>query len=46
MLLTIEIEIVARAKGSPIMLAMLIPLRPYWTREVSIFLSDGECREP
>lgn len=28
------------------MLAMFIPLRPYWTREVSIFLSDGECKEP
>jgi hypothetical protein len=41
--LTAEIEIVARAKGSPMMLPIEMPLRlPYWTRECSILRSDGE----
>lgn len=41
-----EMEIVASAKGSPMMLPRLTFLRPYWARECSIFLRDGECREP
>ena len=36
---------VARANGSPRMLPRWTPLRPY-DRECSIFLSDGERREP
>ena len=44
---TKAMEMVARAKGSPMTLPTLtVPLRPYWAREVSIFLNDGECREP
>ena len=45
--LTDEMEMVARAKGSPIMFPMRMPLRPpYWPLEFSIFLNDGECSEP
>jgi hypothetical protein len=47
-MLTTEMEIVARANGSPITFPMLNPLRgePYCALEFSIFLSDGEWREP
>lgn len=45
--LTRAIEIVARAKGSPRILDIWIPLRrPYMLRLLSIFISDGELREP
>lgn len=40
-LLTAEIEMVARAKGSPIMLPVLTPRRPYCL-EFSILRRDGE----
>lgn len=41
-------EMVARAKGSPRMLPIWIPLRraPYIILELSIFASDGEASEP
>lgn len=39
--LTAEMEIVARAKGSPIMLPVLTPRRPYCL-EFSILRKDGE----
>jgi len=39
---TADIEMVARANGSPITFPRLMRLRPYWTREFSIFLSEGE----
>ena len=47
-MLTAEIEMVARANGSPTTFPKLMPLwaEPYCTRECSIFLSDGEWRDP
>ena len=44
--LTVAIEIVARANGSPMMFPKLMRLRPYWALEYSIFPSDGERSEP
>lgn len=44
--LTAAIEMVARAKGSPMMLPKLMRLRPYWALEYSILVSDGERSEP
>ena len=44
--LTAAIEMVARAKGSPMMFPRLMRLRPYWALEYSIFVSDGERSEP
>lgn len=40
-MLTAEMEMVARAKGSPIMLPVLTPRRPYCL-EFSILRKDGE----
>lgn len=46
--LTVAMESVARAKGSPRMLPIWIPLRvwPYIILELSIFRRDGEATEP
>lgn len=50
--LTIDMEIVARAKGSPIIFSMLIPLippeRPLTDESILPFIlrSDGECSDP
>lgn len=46
--LTVAMEMVARAKGSPRMLPIWIPLRrePYIILELSILASDGEASEP
>ena len=44
--LTVAIEIVARANGSPMMFPKLMRLRPYWALEYSILPSDGERSEP
>ena len=41
--LTAAIEIVARAKGSPMIFPIWMPLRPYCLDSI---LSDGECSEP
>lgn len=48
---SIEIETVASAKGSPMMLSMLIERMPEVRRPFEsicpfILRSDGECREP
>jgi hypothetical protein len=44
--LTVAIEMVASANGSPMIFPRLIRLRPYGGREYSIFLSDGEWSDP
>lgn len=44
--LTIEMEIVAKAKGSPRIFPIWMPFRRPYPRELSIFPSDGECAEP
>jgi hypothetical protein len=46
---TTEMEMVASAKGSPMMLSMLMEcedLRPFISIPPVAFLSEGECREP
>jgi hypothetical protein len=43
---TAAMDVVARAKGSPITLDIDMPLRPEPYLDCSIFRSEGECREP